>query len=99
MFRWFRAVFGAICPTRFLSLYWGGLRWIRALQGQGIGRLLVRDAALRVWQAAESIGIRGFLVHAISDAAMSFYRSIGFVPSPLSATALVITLADLKNSL
>lgn len=77
----------------------GRLAVDKALQGQGIGRLLVRDAALRVWQAAESIGIRGILVHAISDAAMSFYRSIGFVPSPLSATALVITLADLKNSL
>ena len=36
---------------------------------QGIGRALFRDSALRVIQAAEAIGIRGMLVHAISDEA------------------------------
>jgi predicted N-acetyltransferase YhbS len=38
-----------------------------SLRAQGIGRVLVRDAELRVIQVAETIGIRGMLVHALSD--------------------------------
>ncbi|WP_259669604.1 MULTISPECIES: hypothetical protein [unclassified Rhizobium] len=38
-------------------------------QGRGIGRALVRDAGLRLLNAAEILGIRGMLVHAISDGA------------------------------
>ena len=39
----------------------------RPYQGRNLGRALVRDAARRVVNAAEAIGIRGILVHAISD--------------------------------
>ncbi|MDI4666489.1 GNAT family N-acetyltransferase [Xanthobacter autotrophicus] len=35
-------------------------------QGQGLGRALFRDAAVRVLSAA-AIGIRGIMVHAISE--------------------------------
>lgn len=45
----------------------GRLAIDKSLQGQGIGRAMVRDAGLRVLQAAEVIGIRGMLVHALSD--------------------------------
>lgn len=34
-------------------------------QGRGPGRYLFRDPRLRVLQAAETVGIRGILVHAI----------------------------------
>ncbi len=43
-----------------------------AHQGRGIGRALVRDAGLRLLNAAEILGIRGVLVHAISDDALNF---------------------------
>jgi GNAT superfamily N-acetyltransferase len=76
----------------------GRLAVDRTLQGQGIGRLLVRDAALRVSRAAETIGIRGILVHAISATAASFYKNVGFVPSALNPMTLVITLTDLRNN-
>jgi GNAT superfamily N-acetyltransferase len=49
----------------------------RAWHGQGIGRALFRDAALRVTNAADAIGIRGIVVHAISDKAKSFYLALG----------------------
>ena len=39
----------------------------RAYQGHSLGRALVRDAARRVAHAADAIGIRGIVVHAISD--------------------------------
>ena len=45
----------------------------QTLQGKGFGRSLVRDAGLRVIQAADAIGVRGMTVHAISDDAKAFY--------------------------
>jgi GNAT superfamily N-acetyltransferase len=68
-------------------------------QGQGIGRALFRDSALRVMQAAESIGIRGMLVHAISDEAKAFYVALGLSESPLDPMTLMVTLADLRATL
>jgi GNAT superfamily N-acetyltransferase len=47
-------------------------------QGRGLGRALFRDAALRVIQAADPIGIRGIIVHAISAEAKDFYVALGF---------------------
>jgi len=68
-------------------------------RGQGLGRALVRDAGLRVLQAADVVGIRGVLVHAISDEARQFYQAVGFEPSPLDAMTLMLTLGDLKAAL
>ena len=65
-------------------------------QGRGIGRALFRDAARRVAHAADSIGIRGIVVHAISDNAKSFYLALGFDPSPLEPMMLMVTLADIR---
>ena len=70
-----------------------------AYQGQGIGRALVRDAGRRVIAAADTIGIRGLLVHALSDRARDFYLRVGFDPSPLDPMILMITLADLHAAL
>jgi len=39
----------------------------------------VRDAALRIINAAELLGIGGVLVHAISDDAQAFYEAVGFL--------------------
>ncbi|MFC6671470.1 hypothetical protein [Marinobacterium aestuariivivens] len=47
----------------------GRLAVDQALQGKGFGRALVRDAGLRVIRAADTIGIRGMIVHALSDEA------------------------------
>ena len=68
----------------------------RACQGQGLGRALFRDAALRVMQAADTIGIRGIVVHAISLSAKDFYLALGFDVSPLEPMTLTIALKDLR---
>jgi predicted N-acetyltransferase YhbS len=68
-------------------------------QGQGLGRALFRDATSRVIGAAETIGIRGILVHAISDEAKAFYLALGFEPSPLEPMTLMVTLSDAKAGL
>ena len=90
-------------PTRFRRnmpdpipvVVLGRLAIDRKLQGQGIGRALVRDALLRVIQASEAIGIRGVLVHALSDDARAFYLAVGFEASPLDSMTLMATMNDL----
>ena len=71
----------------------------RSYQGRSLGRALVRDAARRVVNAAEAIGIRGILVHAISDDAKAFYLALGFEPSPIEPMTLMVTLTDIRKSL
>lgn len=71
----------------------------RSHHGQGLGRALFQDAAHRVIQAADAIGIRGMIVHALSAAANAFYRHLGLEPSPLEPMTLMVTLADLRASL
>ncbi len=71
----------------------------RGHQGQGLGRSLFQDAAKRVIHAADAIGIRGLLVHAVSDEAKAFYLRLGLNTSPLDPMTLMTTLADLKAAL
>lgn len=71
----------------------------QSLQGRGVGRALVRDACLRVIGAADVIGIRGVLVHALSEPARAFYERMGFDASPLDPMTLMATLADLREGL
>jgi predicted N-acetyltransferase YhbS len=71
----------------------------RSHQGQGLGRALFRDAARRVVQAADTIGIRGIVVHAISEEARKFYIALGFDPCPTERMTLVATLRDIRAAL
>lgn len=74
----------------------GRLAIDKSHQRQGLGRALFRDAALRVIAAADSIGMRGMLAHAISDEAKAFYVGLGLDVSPLEPMMLLATVADLK---
>ncbi|MBX9601602.1 MAG: GNAT family N-acetyltransferase [Bryobacteraceae bacterium] len=71
----------------------------RERQGKGLGRGLFRDAARRVASAAELIGIRGIIVHAISEEARRFYLSLGFTCSSREPMTLLVTLADIRDVL
>ena len=63
-------------------------------QGRGIGADLLRDAVLRILQAAEIAGIRAILVSAISANAKRFYEKYGFISSPANPQTLMITVAE-----
>jgi len=71
----------------------------QAWQGRGIGRALFRDAAQRVAQAADAIGIRGIIVHAISEEARRFYLALGFDECPGQPMVLVVTVKDIRVAL
>ncbi len=71
----------------------------RSHHGRGLGRALFRDGAKRILNAADTLGIRGLIVHAISDEARGFYLALGLQPSPLEAMTLMVTLDDLQAAL
>lgn len=68
-------------------------------QGQGLGRALFQDAARRALFAAEAIGVRGLIVHALSDSARAFYQQLGLEPSPLDPLTFMTTFTDLRAAL
>ena len=77
----------------------GRLAVDRANQARGIGRALLRDAILRVLRAAEIVGIRAILVHAISEEAKQFYFSHGFEESPIEPMTLCLVLGTARQAL
>jgi GNAT superfamily N-acetyltransferase len=83
-------------PDPIPTVLLGRLAIDKEWQGQGIGRSLFRDAAIRVSQAAEAIGVRGIVVHAISDEARKFWKAIGFSECPHVPMTLVVTLQDIR---
>lgn len=76
----------------------GRLAVDRKAQGSGLGRSLVRDAILSTLAAADRIGVRLLLVHALQQAA-DFYATLGFKPSPTDPLHLYMLLSDARASL
>ena len=81
-------------PVAILARLAVDLSW----HGRGIGRAMFRDAARRVANAADAIGIRGIVVHAISEEAKNFYLALGFDVSPREPMTLMATLADIRTA-
>jgi GNAT superfamily N-acetyltransferase len=77
----------------------GRLAVDRRFQGLGLGRGLLKDAILRGLSAAEVVGIRAIVVHAIDEKAGAFYRRIGFLPSPLNALTFVLPAESARAAL
>ena len=71
----------------------------RSEQGTGLGRALLVDALSRAAMAADTIGARAILVHAIDDQAIAFYKKFGFEPSPLDPKQLMLLMKDLRATL
>jgi GNAT superfamily N-acetyltransferase len=71
----------------------------RAWHGKGLGADLLSDAVSRAIGAAETIGVRAILVHAISDEAKTFYEKHGFRPSPIEPMTLMVTIDEARRML
>jgi predicted N-acetyltransferase YhbS len=72
----------------------GRLAVDKAWRRQGLGADLLQDAVLRVIAAAELVGVRAILVHAISEGAKAFYEKHGFRASPVEPMTLMITIEE-----
>ena len=68
-------------------------------KGRGLGAGLLKDALLRVVQAADIVGCRAVMVHAKDDVAKTFYQRFGFEESPTDPFRLFLLVKDLKASL
>jgi len=77
----------------------GRLALDKAWQGKGHGISLLQDAVLRIVGAAETVGVRVILVHAMSEDAKVFYRRFGFRASPVEPMTLMMTVEDVRRML
>jgi GNAT superfamily N-acetyltransferase len=68
-------------------------------RNSGLGGALMKDAMARCVSAADSIGARAILVHALDDEARGFYEHFGFVRCPGEEMHLMIRIQDLRASL
>jgi GNAT superfamily N-acetyltransferase len=72
----------------------GRLAVDKTAQGHHVGTDLLRDAVLRIVGAAETVGARAILVHALSERAKSFYERHGFDASLVEPMTLMVTIED-----
>ena len=63
--------------------------------GRGLSAWLLRDAMLRTLAAADTIGVRAMLVHAIDQDARDFYLRHGFELSPTDELHLMLLIKDI----
>lgn len=77
----------------------GRLAVHRDRQQQGIGSALLRDAILRIAQAAEYLGINGIMVNALDDDSARFYAKRGFRPSKIDEHHLMISMSEVTAEL
>jgi GNAT superfamily N-acetyltransferase len=67
-------------------------------QLKGLGTALLNDAIRRAMRAAEIADVTALLVHAISEQARRFYRSRGFIESPVKPMTLCLMLASVDQA-
>ncbi len=70
-----------------------------AHQGIGLGKALLFDALKRVEEAADIVGVRAVMVHAVDEAARHFYTHFEFEPSPVDPFQLLLLLKDLRRAM
>jgi GNAT superfamily N-acetyltransferase len=75
----------------------GRLAVDRDFHGKGLGVAMLQDAVIRTAQAAGILGIRGLLVHAISEEAKAFYHHHGFIASPTQPMTLILSFKGLVD--
>lgn len=86
-------------PDPVPAVLLGRLAVDRSWQGRGLGGDLLQDAVLRTAAAADAIGVRVLIVHALSEGAKSFYERFGFRASPIEPLTLMITIEELRRML
>lgn len=68
-------------------------------QGTGLGKAMLKDALARIAQAADIVGARAVLVHAIDERARKFYLHFNFEASPIHELHLMLLMKDLRKAI
>lgn len=79
-------------PDPVPAVVLGRLAVDRSWQGRGLGADMLQDAVLRALRAAQEIGARVLLCHAIDARAQGFYLHHGFVESTFDPLVLMLDL-------
>ena len=67
------------------------------VQGQGLGKALLRDALQRVLQVSDQVGVHAVVVDAIDEAAAAFYMKFGFAALPEQPLKLLLPISAISN--
>lgn len=67
--------------------------------GKGIGQALLKDAVLRTLRAAEEMGVRAMLCHAVDERARSSYLKHGFVASNIHSMTVMLSMDRVRSLL
>ena len=68
-------------------------------KGAGLGKALLKDALARIAQAADIVGARAVLVHAIDPQARTFHEHFDFEASPSHELHQMLLMKDLRKAL
>jgi ribosomal protein S18 acetylase RimI-like enzyme len=68
-------------------------------QGRRLGEAMLLEALSKSVQAADTIGARVVLVHAVDERARSFYLRYGFEASPTDRLHLMLLMKDVRKTL
>jgi GNAT superfamily N-acetyltransferase len=71
----------------------------REFAGRGLGVSLLQHATVRALEAADAIGVRGILVHAINDDVVAFYERFGLTVFPDARRTLYLLTKDARATL
>lgn len=71
----------------------------KKIQGQGVGKSLLKDAFLRTMEAAEIGGLAAILVDALDDKMVVFYKDYGFEDCPVGERRLMVPMKKVRASL
>ena len=69
-----------------------------AMQGTGLGTLLLGDACRRAAMVAEEVASTGVMVNAIDDGAAQFYEQFGFISLPDTPRRLFLPMQTIELS-
>ena len=76
----------------------GRLAVSNGFQGRNLGKFLLFDALKRILDLGDNIAAHMVVVHAITDAAASFYERYGFQRFPDQANHLFLVTSTIKQS-
>jgi len=85
-------------PNPIPVILLGRLAVDRKDQGRGLGAHLLRDAITRTVAAANIVGVRAMLVHALHEQARQFYLNFDFEPSPTDPFHLFLLIKDVPGN-
>jgi GNAT superfamily N-acetyltransferase len=86
-------------PSSIPVVIIGRLARDKTYKGKGLGPDLLSDALKRILTAANTIGVRGVLVHALDDDSVPFYEKSGFLPCPIGERTFFLPIETIDAAL